>query len=87
MTITVLIIQLAKCLHTERKKEDVLEGGNSAFEQLVIVSRTLGAHFLEGIAILYAAEAVLHFPSLPLLVMLPVSGTTLGVGKSNRSRY
>jgi hypothetical protein len=66
----VLLLALRSLRMPGRKSED----GYSFFEYAFIGFRILLSSAVASVAMLCSAQAIMHFPNLPLLAMLPVSG-------------
>ncbi|KAH7310299.1 hypothetical protein BKA65DRAFT_165382 [Rhexocercosporidium sp. MPI-PUGE-AT-0058] len=66
-----LLIQLRK-LSTKATKSQEASEGHSWVVAIFIISRTLLASLVSGVAALCGALALLHTPNLPVLAMLPI---------------
>lgn len=69
VAVIVLLVRLRNC-NTPRRKGDQ---SYKVWEYIFMTFRVLLSSCIASVAMLCGAEALLHFPSLPLLAMLPVS--------------
>ncbi|KUJ06737.1 uncharacterized protein LY89DRAFT_404936 [Mollisia scopiformis] len=71
-TCVVLIVLLAKLKHFRTARRKPEDEKHTWLETIFMGFRTLLSSSIGAVSILCAAQAVLHFPNLPLLAMLPI---------------